>query len=86
MATLAARRSDAAIARINGRPEPVCGAYGRSALPVITEALNAGRFKTADAIAELDVTWLEGLDPDLFRSLNTPDDLVRFHAEFASQR
>lgn len=86
MATAAARRSDAAIPRIDGRPEPVCGAYGRSALPAITEALNAGRLRTADAIAELDVTWLEGVDPDLFRSLNTPEDLERFHAEFASQR
>jgi molybdopterin-guanine dinucleotide biosynthesis protein A len=86
MAIVAARRSDAALVRIDGRPEPVCGAYGRSALPAITEALDAGRLKTADAIALLDVTWLEGLDPDIFRSLNTPEDLDRFHAEFASQR
>jgi molybdopterin-guanine dinucleotide biosynthesis protein A len=86
MAIATARRSDAAIPRIDGRPEPVCGAYRRTALPAITEALDAGRLKTADAIAELDVTWLEGLDPDLFRSLNTPEDMDRFHAEFASQR
>ena len=86
MATAAARRSDAAIPRVDGRPEPVCGAYGRSALPAITAALNAGRLKTAEAIANLDVTWLEGLDPGLFRSLNTPEDLERFHAEFASRR
>jgi molybdopterin-guanine dinucleotide biosynthesis protein A len=86
MATAAARRSDAAIPRVDGRPEPVCAAYGRSALPAITAALNAGRLKTAEVIANLDVTWLEGLDPDLFRSLNTPEDLERFHAEFASQR
>jgi|SRR6266850_2576455 len=86
MAIAAARRSDAAIPRIDGRPEPVCGAYRRSALPAITEALNARRLKTADAIAGLDVTWLEGLDPDLFRSLNTPEDLEQFHAEFSAQR
>jgi molybdopterin-guanine dinucleotide biosynthesis protein A len=86
MAIAAARRSDAAIPRIDGRPEPVCGAYRRSALPAVTEALNAGRLKTADAIADLDVTWLEGLDPELFRSLNTPEDLERFHAEFPAQR
>jgi molybdopterin-guanine dinucleotide biosynthesis protein A len=86
IAIAAARRCDAAIPRIDGRPEPVCGAYRRSALPVIARALDAGRLKTADVTAELDVTWLEGLDPDLFRSLNTPQDLERFHAEFASQR
>ena len=86
MAIVAARRSDAAIPRIDGRPEPVCGAYRRSALPAITEALDASRLKTADVVAELDVTWLEDLDPELFRSLNTPEDLDRFHAEFARQR
>ena len=86
IAAVAARRSDAAIPRLDGRPEPVCGAYARSALPAISEALDAGRLKTADAIAALDVTWLEDVDPDLFRSLNTPEDLDRFHAEFASQR
>lgn len=86
LAVAAARGCDAAIPRIDGRPEPVCGAYRRSALPVIVGALNSGRLRTADITAELEVTWLEGLDPQLFRSLNTPQDLDRFHAELASQR
>ena len=86
LAVAAARSCDAAIARIDGRPEPVCGAYRRSALPFITGAVNTGRFKAADLVDELDVTWLEGLDPQLFLSLNTPGDLERFRAEFASER
>src|ERR1700694_2371499 len=86
VAVAAARGCDAAIPRVDGRPEPVCGAYRRSALPFITGAINTGRFKAAEIVVELDVTWLEGLDPDLFRSLNTPQDLERFDAEFASQR
>jgi molybdenum cofactor guanylyltransferase len=86
LAVAAARSCDAAIPRFDGRPEPVCGAYRRSALPFITGAVNTGRFKAAELVAELDVTWLEGLDRQLFRSLNTPSDLERFHAEFASQR
>ena len=86
MAIAAARRCDAALPRIDGRPEPLCGAYRRTALPFITEALNTGRLKAADITSQLDVTWLEGLDPQLFRSLNTPQDLERFHAELASQR
>jgi len=86
IAIAAARRCDAAIPRIDGRAEPVCGAYKRSALAVVARALDAGRLRTADVANELDVTWLEGLDPQLFRSLNTPQDLDRFHAEFASQR
>jgi hypothetical protein len=32
------------------------------------------------------VTWLEGLDPELFRSLNTPEDFERFHDAFPAQR
>ena len=86
MAIAAARRCDAALPRIDDRPEPLCGAYRRTALPIITEALNTGRLKAADVTGQLDVTWLEGLDPQLFRSLNTPQDLERFHAELASQR
>ena len=86
LAVAAARSCDAAIPRIDGRSEPVCGAYRRSALPFISGAVNTGRFKASELVAELDVTWLEGLDPHLFRSLNTPHDLERFHAEFASRR
>ena len=85
LAVAAARGCDAAIPRIDGRPEPVCGAYRRSSLHAITSAINAGRFKTADIAGELEVTWLEDLDPRLFRSLNTPHDLERFHAEFAAR-
>ena len=78
--------SDAAIPRVEGRPEPVCGAYRRSALPAITAALNAGRYKAADLIDQLDVTWLEGLDPGLFRSLNTPDDYEHFRGALPARR
>jgi molybdopterin-guanine dinucleotide biosynthesis protein A len=86
LAVAAARSCDAAIPRVDGRPEPVCAAYRRSALPFITGAVNTGRFKAAELAAELDVTWLEGLDARLFQSLNTPSDLERFRVDFASQR
>lgn len=74
MAVAAAHTCDAAIPRFGDRPEPVCAAYRRSALPAITSALDGGDLKLADLANRLDVTWLEGLDPGLFRSLNTPDD------------
>ena len=86
VAVAAARGCGAAIPRIDGRAEPVCGAYSHSALPLITSALNEGRFRAAEIAAELEVTWLEGLDADLFRSLNTPADLERFNAELSAQR
>jgi molybdopterin-guanine dinucleotide biosynthesis protein A len=78
MAVAAARTSDAAIPRIGDRPEPVCAAYRRTALGAIASALDAGDLKLANLAERLEVTWLEGLDPALFRSLNTPDDYERF--------
>jgi molybdopterin-guanine dinucleotide biosynthesis protein A len=83
MAVAAARTSDAAIPRIGDRPEPVCAAYRRSALAAISAALEAGEFKLTNLAERLDVTWLEGLDSDLFRSLNTPDDYERFRESLA---
>ena len=85
MAVAAARGCDAAMPRVGGRPEPVCAAYRRSSLPAVTAALEGGRLKAADISEQLDVTWLEGLDPDLFRSLNTLQDYERFHDAFPSQ-
>jgi molybdopterin-guanine dinucleotide biosynthesis protein A len=86
MAVAAARDCDAAMPHVNGRAEPVCAAYRRSALPAVTAALDAGRLAAADLANHLEVTWLEGLDPDLFRSLNTPQDFERFHDAFPAQR
>jgi len=86
MAVAAASGCDAAMPRVEGRPQPVCAAYRRSSLPAVTAALDAGRLKASDLCEQLDVTWLEGLDPDLFRSLNTLDDYERFHDAFPAQR
>jgi molybdopterin-guanine dinucleotide biosynthesis protein A len=86
MAVAASRGCDAAMPRIAGRAEPVCAAYRRSSLAAVTAALDDGRLKAADICDHLDVTWLEGLDPDLFRSLNTLDDYQKFHDAFAAQR
>ena len=80
LAVAAARNCDAAIPRHDGLFEPVCGAYRKTALPAIIGALDAGQFTAHDVADYLDVTWLEGLDPAQFESLNTPADLERFHA------
>jgi molybdopterin-guanine dinucleotide biosynthesis protein A len=83
MAVAASHGCDAAIPRIDTRPEPTCAAYRRSALARVTAALDAGRFKASDLAEQLDVAWLEGLEPDLFRSLNGPDDYERFRHELS---
>jgi len=85
MAVVASRGCDAAIPRIDGRPEPACAAYRRSALPKITAALDAGRYKASDLAEQLDVTWLEGHDTEQFRSLNDPEDYERFRLELGSR-
>lgn len=86
LAVAAARHSDAAIPRHEGLFEPVCGAYRKTALPAIVGALDAGNYTAHDVAEYLDVTWLEGLDPAQFESLNTPGDLERFHAALSAQR
>ncbi len=86
IAVAAARNCDAAIPRHDGLFEPVCGAYRKTALPSIVGALDAGQFTAHDVVESLDVTWLEGLDPAQFESLNTPADLERFHAALSAQR
>lgn len=86
MAVTAARTCDAAIPRVGGRPEPLCAAYRRTALHAISSALSEGHLKAAAVADQLDVTWLEDLEPGQFASLNTPDDVARFNADFLSQR
>jgi molybdopterin-guanine dinucleotide biosynthesis protein A len=84
LAVAAARSCDAAIPRHDGLFEPVCGAYRKTALPAIVAALDAGNYVAHDVAEYLDVTWLEGLDPAQFESLNTPADLERFHAALSA--
>jgi molybdenum cofactor guanylyltransferase len=74
---------DAAVPRVEGRPEPACAAYRRSAAGPIAAALGAGRYRAADVLAGLRVSWLDGEDPALFANLNTPDDYHRFLDEYA---
>lgn len=86
VAVAAARNCDAAIPRHEGLFEPVCGAYRKTALPAIERALDMGNYVAHDVVENLDVTWLENLDPGQFESLNTPADLERFHVTLSSQR
>src|SRR6266704_7210476 len=78
LAVAAAGSCDAAIPRHDGLFEPVCGAYRKTALPAIVGALDSGNYTAHDVVMDLDVTWLEGIDPAEFQSLNTPADLERF--------
>jgi molybdopterin-guanine dinucleotide biosynthesis protein A len=69
---------EAAVPRIEGRPEPTCAAYRRSAGAAIEMALRHGHHRVAEVLSMLTVRWLEVEDPALFTNLNTPDDLLAF--------
>lgn len=67
-----------------GRPEGLCSAWRRDALPVVRAHLEAGDRRVMAVAADLDATRLApdeyaAADPDgrSFRNLNTPDDLAR---------
>jgi len=74
----AAPRHDAAVPRLDGRPEPACAAYRRSARGAIESALRQGRLRAAEVLGDLDVRWLDDLDPAAFKNINTPDDYQDF--------
>lgn len=69
---------DAAVPRIDGRPEPTAAAYSTAAAPAIAGALGGGERRVQSVLEELDVAWVEGLDPGAFRNLNTPADYRAF--------
>jgi molybdopterin-guanine dinucleotide biosynthesis protein A len=71
-AVAAAQGHDAAVPRLDGRPEPAAAAYRQAAAGPIAAALAEGRRKAADVLEELDVAWLDGLDPRLFANANDP--------------
>lgn len=67
---LAAACRDAAVPQTG----PLPGAYRKSALPALEEALARGRLAIRDAIAGLDVAVVQ-LDPARLANINTPADL-----------
>jgi molybdopterin-guanine dinucleotide biosynthesis protein A len=70
LAALADACRDAAVPQTG----PLPGAYRRTALPALEQALAGGRLSLRDALAELD-TLVMDVDPDLLLNVNTPDDL-----------
>lgn len=62
----------------DGKLEPLCALYRKSALSGIEAALNAGIRKVTDAIAPLTLRYLPVPDSLSFRNLNTPEDLQHY--------
>lgn len=57
-----------------GRLEPLCAVYHRDCLPVLREALAAGRYKLTEAIAGTRLALWPATETACFRNLNTPQD------------
>ncbi len=55
-------------------PEPLCAVYHRAALPILQDALRRGTLKMRTAIASLAPLSLAGIDHNMFRNINTPED------------
>jgi molybdopterin-guanine dinucleotide biosynthesis protein A len=53
---------------------PLPGAYRRTALPALEQALSTGRLSLRDALAGLD-TLVVDVEPELLLNVNTPNDL-----------
>jgi molybdopterin-guanine dinucleotide biosynthesis protein A len=70
LGTLADACRDAAVPRTG----PLPGAYRRTALPALEQALSTGRLSLREVLAGLD-TLVVDLEPDLLVNVNTPDDL-----------
>lgn len=73
--------TDAVIPRHGGRSEPLCAAYHRRCATTFQMLLERDRLKMSEAIEHLRTAWIEvshaenGPERDLFRNVNTPEDL-----------
>jgi molybdenum cofactor guanylyltransferase len=65
------------MARVEGRAQPLCAVYSRSAVGALERELNEGRWKVAEAIeAAGQVKLLDFKDPGWFANLNTPEEFA----------
>jgi molybdopterin-guanine dinucleotide biosynthesis protein A len=66
------------MARVDGRAQPLCAVYSRSALGVLERELNEGRWKVVEAIeAAGQVKLLDFEDAGWFANLNTPEEFAK---------
>jgi molybdopterin-guanine dinucleotide biosynthesis protein A len=84
-----ARASDvmAVIPRVEGRLQPLCAIYRRDFAAIAETALLAGNNKIGPLFVGVSIRVIEeeelvrcGFSRDLFRNLNTPQDLAAFNA------
>jgi len=74
---------DAVLLQLDGRPNPVCALYRKTALAPLAAALAAGQLRIRAALGPLRVDYFDpaaaavrGCEPGRFRSFNTPEELA----------
>lgn len=65
----------------SGRPEPLCAAYHRTALPGLETAFRAGERKVTRALASLPAETLNVGEVAVFQNVNTPEDWAAYDAK-----
>ena len=78
---------DAAVPRVDGRAQPTCAAYARTAAPKIGAYLDRGARRATEMLDELDAVFVDkpelarvGIAVDEFADLDTPADYDAFIA------
>lgn len=71
--------------RVGGEVEPLCALYRRASLPVLRDQLRRGERRAREAAVAAGLAILDGsaLDPALFASVNTPEQLAAAEHGFA---
>lgn len=82
----AARHPDVGVmARVEGRLQPLCGVFSRSAAGALRQEINAGRWKVETAIrAAGAVTVIDFANMKWFANLNTPKEFAEAEAHVDS--
>lgn len=79
-------RVDAVVPTDDHGRQPLCAIYNQSALPILKEALKAGKQKMQLMLNELDVQYIDmvhefpNYSPNLFFNVNSPEDLDQLNS------
>jgi molybdopterin-guanine dinucleotide biosynthesis protein A len=75
LASLAAMEGDAVVPRIDGYPEPLHAVYSKVCLRAIERRVRAGELKIAGFFPEVRTRYVDDVDRQSFRNVNTPEAL-----------
>jgi len=65
---------DAVVARNNGQPQPLCGLYKKSILPLAKKALLSNHHKMGQLLQDADSCFADFNDKTAFMNLNNPEE------------